>query len=459
MLRSELMSRLIIGISTFVEYFIFIRILNCLEERRYEKRYLDIVFLLIGVLDSIILFSRETQYYGFMINLKWISFILFIKLNYKISNFKVLLYYLTYTTATYITWQLLDNIVFFIVTGRSGYASTTSEYNLNIISIIVSTILIIINIGYSNIIKRFKSMDKEKINVIIIIGCIISNLSVAFMNSLPTWTYMFKMNYSYNKLNVFNFNATPKLSFTSSTLLLMIVFKTIKDIKEKSEENVLKEKIDMQYKYYLNLQESQNKVKKLYHDMNNHILCINSMSTDKEDINKYIDNIRKELNQFKEIHNTGNMILDIILNEKQNICNENNIDLTCDVNFSKCNFIEMTDVCSIFSNILDNAIEACNKTSMDKKYIKIRGTLVKSYYVIRCENSKINKLEIKNSKIITSKKDKFIHGIGLKSVKSSLKKYNGDLEIEDFKNKFLLQIYIPIDENMTVGATKVPVVL
>lgn len=120
MLRSELMSRLIIGISTFVEYFIFIRILNCLEERRYEKRYLDIVFLLIGVLDSIILFSRETQYYGFITNLKWISFILFIKLNYKISNFKVILYYLTYTTATYITWQLLDNIVFFIVTGHWG---------------------------------------------------------------------------------------------------------------------------------------------------------------------------------------------------------------------------------------------------------------------------------------------------------------------------------------------------
>lgn len=459
MLKAELMSRLAIGISTFVEYFVFIKILNCLEEKRYKKRYLEIIFLLIGFLDSIILFNRATQYYGFMINLKWISFILFIKLNYKISNFKVILYYLTYTTVTYITWQLLDNIVFFIVTGRSGYASTTSEYNLNIISIIVSTILTIINIGYINIIKRFKSMDKEKINVIIIIGCIISNLSVAFMNSLPTWTYMFKMNYSYNKLNVFNFNATPKLSFTSSTLLLMIVFKTIKDIKEKSEENLLKEKIDMQYKYYLNLQESQNKVKRLYHDMNNHILCINSMSTDKEDINKYIDNIRKDLKQFKEIYNTGNMILDIILNEKQNICNENNIDLTCDVNFSKCNFIEMTDVCSIFSNILDNAIEACNKICMDKKYIKIRGTLVKSYYVIRCENSKINKLEIKNSKIITSKKDKFIHGIGLKSVKSSLKKYNGDLEIEDFKNKFLLQIYIPIDENMTVGAAKVPVVL
>lgn len=459
MLNVELMARIATGACPFIEYFVLLKILNCLEERRYENRYLDIVFLLIGALDSIILFSRETQYYGFTMNLNWISFILFIKLNYKISNYKVLLYYLTYNTVQYVIGQWLIYIVFFFVTGHSEYASTTSEYNYNIIFIIESLITIFINISYINLIKRFRDTDKEQVSVVIIIGCVISNFTVAIMNSLPTWTYMFRMNYSYDHLNVFNINVTPKLSFTSSFLLLMIVFKIIKDIKEKSEERLLKEKIDMQYKYYLNLQESQNKVKKLYHDINNHIFCMKNLSYNKEDVNKYIDEMSKELNQFKEIHNTGNMILDIILNEKQNICNENNIDLTCDVNFSKCNFIEMTDVCSIFSNILDNAIEACNKNYMDKKYIKIRGTLVKSYYVIRCENSKTNKLEIKNSKIITSKKDKFIHGIGLKSVKSSLEKYNGDLEIEDFKNRFLLQIYIPIDENMTVGATKVPVVL
>lgn len=459
MLKAELMSRITIATSKFVEYFVFIKILNCLEERRYKKRYLDIIFLLIGALDSIILFNRATQYYGFTINLKWIAFILFVKLNYKVSNYKVLLYYLTYTTVNYIIWQFVFYMVFFLVTGHSQYASTTSEYNYNIISIIESSITILINTGYINIIKRFKNMEKEKINIAIIIGCIISNISIAFMNSLPTWTYMFRMSYYDNQLSVFNATVTPKLSFTSSFLLLMIVFKTIKDIKEKSEEDLLKEKIDIQYKYYLNLQESQNKVKRLYHDINNHMFCIKNMSSDKEDVNKYIDEISKELNEFKEIHNTGNMILDIILNEKQNICNENNIDLICDINFSKCSFIEMTDACSIFSNILDNAIEACNKVIRDEKYIKIRGTVVKSHYVIRCENSKINKLEIKNNKIITSKKDKFIHGIGLKSVKSSLKKYDGELEIKDFENKFLLQIYIPLNKNMTVGTEKIPVVL
>ncbi|GAA0702421.1 ATP-binding protein [Paraclostridium ghonii] len=451
MLKVEIISRLAIGISTFVEYLVFIKILNCLEERKYKKRYLEIIFLLIGALNAIILFKTATQYYDFMLNLKWVSFILFVKLNYKVSNFKSLLYYLTYTTATYITWQFVFDIAYLIITGGTPYTSTTSESNLNLIFIIENIISMLINISYINIIKKLKSIDKEKINIIIIIGCIISNFSVAFMNSLPRVLNRIKFDF-YSEVNGFNINITPRLSFLNSMLLLMVVFKTIKDIKEKSEENLLKEKIDMQYKYYLNLQESQNKVKRLYHDMNNHMLCINSMSADKEDINKYIDNIRKDLKQFKEIYNTGNMILDIILNEKQNICNENNIDLICDINFSKCYFIEINDVCSVFSNILDNAIEACNKVSRGEKYIKVRGTVVKSHYVIMCENSKINKLEIKNNKIITSKKDKFIHGIGLKSVKSSLKKYDGELEIQDFQKKFLLQIYIPLNKNMTVGA-------
>ncbi|WP_250674695.1 ATP-binding protein [Paraclostridium ghonii] len=448
MLKVELILSIGRFIRAFVEYFVFVKILNCIEERKYEKRYLDIIFLLIGVVESIIMFNMATQYYGFIINLKWIVCALFVKLNYKVSNFKALLDYMTYSIACFIIEELVLFIVFYIIVGGSMYGTYASESQFNIIFMVEHPITILINISYINIIKKLKRWDKQKINILVIMGCIISNFLVAFMNSLPSLPYFLKSNIN-NQLTVFNYTITSKLSLLNSVLLLMIVFKTIKDIKEKSEENLLKEKIDMQYKYYLNLQESQNKVKRLYHDMNNHMLCINSMSYDKEDINKYIDGIRKDLKQFKEIYNTGNMILDIILNEKQNICNENNIDLICDINFLKCDFIEMTDVCSIFSNILDNAIEACNKISRGEKYIKIRGTLVKSHYVIVCENSKINKLEIKNNKIITTKKDKFIHGIGLKSVKSSLKKYDGELEIQDFENKFLLQIYIPLNKNMS----------
>ena len=459
MLEIDFISRLAIGISTFIEYFIFIKILDSLEERKYKKRYLDIIFLLVAILDSVIIFNRADQYYGFMNNLKWISFILFTKLNYQMSNFKIISSYFIYTISYYIIDEVILTIVSIFITGHSLYADNISEKHVDIIFTMSNLIMIFVNMSYINITKVIKNTDKERVNIIVIIGCIVINFIIAIMNSLPYISNIRIFRNVYDKLIIFNSSITPKLSFMSSILLIMVVFKAIKDIKDKNEENLLKEKIDMQYNYYLNLQETQNKVKRIYHDMSNHMICIKNMSSEQEDLNNYIDGISKDLNEFKEIYNTGNMILDIILNEKQAKCNESNIKFSCDINFSKCSFIEMTDVCSIFSNILDNAVEACNKINNDEKYIKIRGTVVKSYYVIRCENSKINKVKIKNYKIITSKKDKFIHGIGLKSVKSSLKKYDGELEMEDFENEFLLQIYIPINKNMTVGDEKVPVVL
>ncbi|WP_270507006.1 GHKL domain-containing protein, partial [Paraclostridium sordellii] len=81
----------------------------------------------------------------------------------------------------------------------------------------------------------------------------------------------------------------------------------------------------------------------------------------------------------------------------------------------------------------------------DNRYINIRGTIVKSYYIIKCENSKNNEIKIKNKKILTNKKDKFLHGLGLTSMKSSLNKYNGDLKFIDEENKFIINIYIPLD--------------
>ena len=68
-------------------------------------------------------------------------------------------------------------------------------------------------------------------------------------------------------------------------------------------------------------------------------------------------------------------------------------------------------------------------------------------FVIKCENTKINEVVLKNNKVITSKKDSFLHGIGISSVKSSVGKYNGNVEIYSDKNKFTITIYIPLTRN------------
>ena len=130
---------------------------------------------------------------------------------------------------------------------------------------------------------------------------------------------------------------------------------------QKALQELIKNKLDMQYAHYLSIQESHMRVKKLYHDINNHIYCIDNLRNNSKEINEYVNNLKDEIKTFKYIYNTGNMILDIIINEKSEICLKKGIKFTCSINFSKVNFVKPIDVSSIFSNILDNAIEACDK--------------------------------------------------------------------------------------------------
>lgn len=225
--------------------------------------------------------------------------------------------------------------------------------------------------------------------------------------------------------------------------LMWLIIRFMKDSRLKAENKCIKENIALQYNYYLNMQHSQQKIRNLYHDMKNHMICIEKIYGE----NDYIKSINKQLNEFTYIYNTNNIILDIILNDKRNICENKKIELIADINFKECNFIDITDVCSIFSNIIDNAIEACDKIENNKieKKIRLKGTNVNRLYVLKCENTKLNKINKENELFMTDKKDKFLHGVGIKSIKASVEKYNGNLELNDLGNKFLVNICIPLN--------------
>lgn len=278
-------------------------------------------------------------------------------------------------------------------------------------------------------------------------------LNVLISASNDLYRIVINNNIEYNnilymsKISSFIEYVFPYILGITNIILIFIVANSIKSEKEKVKLDLVNEKLDMQYKYYLMVKESQEKMKQVYHDMNNHMENIRSLKNSSEDVNEYINNIEDEVKNNKNIYNTGNALLDIILYEKSKDCIKNNIDFNVGIDFSKCEFIDMIDISSIFSNLIDNAIEACNKIDDNniEKYITIKGIFIKSYYVVRCENSKTNKVIIKNNKILTSKKNKFLHGIGLDSIKSSIKKYNGELKIKNSEFKFITSIHIPFE--------------
>lgn len=445
---------LLLILSISIRFFILKGILTYKKEgKENEKIVFYILLLLIYItarfynIDQIsgnnsnnlidaILFIAFGIYYNYFYNIGYVKYILFFCL------FNV--YY------DLIKNYLLERILFFIITGSvisSEGALLVSNFERLKVDISINLVILFTYHTIRFLNRRLQLFDSEKRNYIYLLFALAVN-SISIVGNYIFYKFE-QFGKLYSEKYVFDFLLTPKLILASSIVLILLFRQILKENKLKSQNELMQNKLDMQYKYYLSIQESHMKVKKLYHDINNHICCIDNLKNNNIEVDEYISNLNDEIKEFKCIYNTGNMILDIIINEKSKVCTNKGINFTCDINFSKIDFIKPIDVSSIFDNTLDNAIEACDKIIDEDidKYIRIKGTIIKSFFIIKCENSKVNSIKIHKDLLLTDKIDKFMHGIGIQSVKSSLEKYNGEILFEDEKNKFMINIYIPLNQN------------
>ncbi|WWD85348.1 hypothetical protein TEGL_38160 [Terrisporobacter glycolicus ATCC 14880 = DSM 1288] len=369
------------------------------------------------------------------------------KIIYEINTKKSFINSVMYS----LVYILIECSIFWILSMTTNYLSE----GIGALNLGVNSLIIFVGVYFFDKLEKLYNKNKYflYIGLTIIINIFIIifvNISTRKINDL--YNIVMKNNIEYNniintvKISAFMESVFPYIIFIINIILMSIFLNSVKSEKEKAKMQFVNEKLDMQYKYYLMVKESQEKMKQVYHDMNNHMKNIKYLKDGNEDVDKYINNIENEVQSSKNIYNSGNVLLDIIFHEKSKDCIKNNINFNVSVDFSKCEFMEMIDISSIFSNLIDNGIEACNKIDNDmEKYITIKSTFIKGYFVVRCENSKINKVLFKDNKIFTSKKDKFLHGIGLESIKSSIKKYNGELKVKDSEYSFVVSIYIPVE--------------
>lgn len=219
------------------------------------------------------------------------------------------------------------------------------------------------------------------------------------------------------------------------------------------ENKIIKENILKEQNYYKKINTEKDKVRALYHDMKNHIICIRNLceerSTDK--LIEYVDSMEINIvnyNKFNQDLNTGNMIVDSILRVKKNICIEKNIDFFIDVDFSKSDFMDMIDICTIFSNLIDNAIEACDKINDNNtsKKIMLKSKYIDGFCIILIENTKINEVKKRKNLFLTNKNDSYMHGIGLSNVKKTVNKYFGQITVNYDESLFTVKIMIPYEK-------------
>ena len=125
---------------------------------------------------------------------------------------------------------------------------------------------------------------------------------------------------------------------------------------------------------------------------------------------------------------TGNSAVDSIINTKQKIAEEKGIIFSSNISLPAEYAVSDMDMVCVLGNLIDNAIEACEKQT--SKYIEVDISEVKKMILIKIVNSYNGE---KNDTSVTSKKEKTMHGIGIKNVKKIVAKYKGayDMECED----------------------------
>ena len=228
----------------------------------------------------------------------------------------------------------------------------------------------------------------------------------------------------------------------NSYLVYIKITNALKNKKQKNKIKSLNEKEKMIYNYYNLARENNEKSIKLKHDIKNqlqvvYVLC----STNQREGIKLLDEINQDLEKVNKMNYCKNDILNTILTIKIEEAKKHDINVKVKIDNLVDLKMEEIDICNMFSNLLDNSIEATRKS--EDKLIEISVYTNKNYTVIKCENTYCNEIlkdEFGNFK--TTKKDKKSHVYGMKIIKDIVDKYKGEVNIKTKDKWFIVLIVL-----------------
>ncbi|MBQ6844294.1 MAG: GHKL domain-containing protein [Agathobacter sp.] len=198
------------------------------------------------------------------------------------------------------------------------------------------------------------------------------------------------------------------------------------------------------------MQQQYEEIKSVYlnlrgwrHDYHNHIQVMKAF-LDIAQVNEcrmYLNEIETELNRVDSFVRSGNLMADAILNSKITRAVEKGIRVNCDAALEEDLFLSDMDLCIILGNILDNAIESCEKIEVEKRFLRIYMTIVKEQLYISVQNAAPEILNFEERNYISTKRGN--HGLGMKRVVAVVEKREGFLNLNNEAGIFGTEIMIP----------------
>lgn len=271
--------------------------------------------------------------------------------------------------------------------------------------------------------------------VIVIAVFAVSNLSFLTSNTPFSGTYSFEIG-----------NIRTLVDLGGIAILYAHLIQC-SELRVRKELEAVQSVLQNQYVQYKQSRDSIELINYKYHDLKHQIAVLRS-EEDPKKREEFLNRMENEIKQYEAQNKTGNKVLDTVLTTKSLYCTKHGITFTCVADGTLLEFMDVMDICSIFGNALDNAIECELKIpEKEKRLIHVTVSKQKNFLILRFENYYEEELKYKEGSLVTTKKEKEYHGYGLKSIRYTVNKYEGAVTIDAKDNWFELKILIPIKEN------------
>lgn len=205
--------------------------------------------------------------------------------------------------------------------------------------------------------------------------------------------------------------------------------------------SVLEQVIERETTNYKQIENAYNDMRTLKHDISNQLDVITDLISrnDKKSAEAVIKSISLQLENVNAVCYTGEPIIDSVINIKLKYAYELGINITKRIKIAAFD-LDKIELCRAIGNVLDNAIEGCQRSDLSEQHIYISIQQVDDKIVVEVTNTAAD-VDLNN--LQTSKKNKSAHGIGLSSIQNSVEKLNGYMKCNFKDNIFSIKMVVP----------------
>ncbi|MBQ6421112.1 MAG: sensor histidine kinase [Clostridia bacterium] len=213
------------------------------------------------------------------------------------------------------------------------------------------------------------------------------------------------------------------------------------------QQNQILRQMNDQQSNYEQMLKSDEQLREFRHDYKNHMMVVTALlnSGRTGEAADYLEKVKAVSGVAARQFSTGSFVADAILNNKNSLAEEYAIHISFSGRIPEKG-IDNSDLCTVFANLLDNAIEGAKRFS-GNRYIHIEANIRNGFLALSVENPVNEKATIKNNRIRTTKGDSKNHGIGLRNVERTAEKYGGQLLLSCTDTQFVADVSLKLDHS------------